>query len=590
MNSPWPLGNVPIHRVGVAAKAGKSLDRVNPVGAFQCADRNCGALLRLAGAMPLVVIPLVLSVGLVAEDRLDPSGAKSPIRFEFRPINFVLEHGETLRKHAPETMAGGVAVFDFDNDLDPDIFFANGAEMPSLEKTDERYWNRLLANDGNANFTDVTEAAGLAGIGFATGVSTGDYNDDGNEDLFVAAVHRYTLYRNEGDGRFTDVTEDAGLSWMDPEHGPLWGVDSAWLDFDGDGHLDLFIVNYLAWDPATERVCDDYCHPKVYPGTPNSLYRNNGDGTFTDVSASVGISRHVGKGMAAAVADFDRDGDPDIFVPNDKMFNFLFLNADGAAFREIAFDAAVALPESGMYISGMGGDFRDWDNDGLADIVFAALEYETFPLFRNTGKGDFEEVTASSGLAAQSKSMAGYAPILADFDDDGWKDLFVSCGHVQSTEEFGGVLNVDQHNAVFKTLPDGRVRALVEESGLASQPPARHRGAAYGDFDRDGRLDIVVTALGAPAELWLNRSPGDHHWIELLLLTPGTEVRIETAGGTQFNHVAPSVGYASSSSVPLHFGLGDHPTVGKIEIRWPSGKTRVMEEVVANRVIDLREN
>ncbi len=540
--------------------------------------------------MALLGFPTVHCFVLAAQNRLDSNGAESPIRFEHGRIDFVLEHGETTRKHAPETMAGGVAVFDFDSDLDSDIFFANGADMPSLEKTDERYWNRLFSNDGTGSFTDVTEAAGLAGIGFATGVSAADYNNDGYEDLFVGGVHRYTLYRNRGDGRFTDVTEEAGLNWTDPEHGPLWAVDSAWLDFDGDGHLDLFIVNYLAWDPATERVCDDYCHPKMYDGTPNSLYRNNGDGTFSDVSASVGISQHIGKGMAAAVADFDLDGDPDIFVPNDKMFNFLFLNSEGAAYREIAFEAAVALPESGMYISGMGGDFRDWDNDGLADIVFAALEYETFPLFRNTGNGDFEEVTRSSGLTAESKSMAGYAPILADFDNDGWKDLFVSCGHVQSTREFGGVLNVKQHNAVFKTLPNGTLRSLVKESGLAAQPPARHRGAAYGDFDRDGRLDVVVTALGAPAELWFNRSPGDQHWIELILSIPGTEVRIETAGGTQFNHVAPSVGYASSSSVPLHFGLGDHSTVAEIEIRWPSAKTRLIQDVVANQVIDLRDH
>lgn len=512
----------------------------------------------------------------------------SPIRFEYRAIDFVLENSATPRKHAPETMAGGVAVFDYDNDGNLDIFFANGAEMPSLVKSGPKYWNRLFANDGKGNFTDVTERAGLAGIGYATGVAAGDYDGDGYQDLFVGGVHRYTLYHNNGDGTFTDVTEAAGLNWTDKEYGPLWATAAAWLDYDGDGHLDLFVVNYLAWDAETERVCVDYCHPKMYKGTPNRLYHNNGDGTFTDVSAAAGIRKYVGKGMGVGVADFDGDGHPDIFVTNDKEFNYLFHNEGNGTFREVAFDAGVALPEHGNYVSGMGTDFRDWDNDGLPDIIFVALEHETFPLFRNIGKGRFKEITASSGLAAQTELMSGYSPLLADFDNDGWKDLFVSCGHVQSTKEFGGVLQVEQHNAVFRNLGNGEV-ALVEKAGLASRPPARHRGAAYGDFDGDGRLDVVVTALGAPAEIWLNRSPGDHHWLELRLAPPGTEVKVETSGGTQFNHVAPSVGYASSSAGPLHFGLGEAKVAKKIEIRWPSGKSRVLQDVPANQVVKVDE-
>ena len=529
-------------------------------------------------------LPLLLIASAVAIH-----AENSPIRFEYSAIDFVLENGETPRLHAPETMAGGVAVFDYDNDGDQDIYFANGAEMPSLVKRDPKYWNRLFANDGEAHFTDATRSSGLAGSGYATGVSVGDFDDDGDPDLFVAGVHQYTLFRNDGDGTFTDVTESAGLRATDPEHGLMWAVDSAWIDYNRDSKLDLFVVNYLAWDAETESVCDDYCHPKMYRGTPNRLYRNNGDGTFTDVSAAAGFAEHIGKGMAAAIADFDRDGDLDIFVPNDKMFNFLFLNSGSGSFREIAFDAAVALPDAGMYVSGMGSDFRDWDNDGFPDIVFVALEHETFPLFRNTGNGDFEEVTGPSGLSGLSKQMAGYAPILADFDNDGRKDLFVSCGHVQSTKQFGGVQRVNQHNAVFRTLDDGKFSALVEEAGFASRPAARHRGAAVGDFDADGRLDLVVTALARPAEIWLNRSPGEHHWLELRVSTPGTEVRVRAGGASQFDHVSPSVGYASSSAIPLHFGLGSEGVVEEVEIRWPSGESRILTDIKANQTITVEE-
>ncbi len=538
-------------------------------------------------------IRLLVLLGATSLVAAEPEAA---IRFEYRPIAFTLDNGETERKHAPETMAGGVAVFDYDGDGDLDIYFANGARMPDLDKSDPKYWNRLFANDGKAHFTDVTETAGVAGEGYSTGVSVGDYDADGDPDLFIAGVHRYILYRNNGDGTFTDVTETAGLHWVDEEYGPLWAVDAAWLDYDNDSHLDLFVVNYLSWDPETERVCSDYCHPKLYEGTPSRLYRNNGDGAFTDVSAQAGIRKHVGKGMGAGIADFDHDGFADIFVTNDKAFNYLFHNQQDGTFREIAFDAAVALPEHGNYISGMGTDFRDWDNDGLPDIVYVALEHETFPLYRNTGDGYFEEITVSSGMFSQAKLMSGYAPLLADFDNDGWKDLFVSCGHVQSTKTVGGVLKVEHHNSVFRNLGNGKVEALVEEAGFTSHPPARHRGAAYGDFDRDGRLDLVVTALAEEAEIWLNRTAGQRHWIALSLEgtasnrdAVGTRVRVQTSGEVQFNHVAASAGYASSSAGPLHFGLGEEPTARTLEIRWPSGQVQTMENVAGDRLLRIKE-
>jgi hypothetical protein len=533
-------------------------------------------------------------LAMAAALSFDLSAAESPIRFEYRRIPFVLNHGETERKHAPETMAGGVAAFDYDNDGDIDVYFVNGGRMPGLKKTGPEYWNRLFANDGRGNFTDVTERAGVAGTAFDTGAAVADFDNDGHKDFFVAGVHHNTLFRNNGDGSFRDVTKAAGLSEPDPKFGPLWAVAAAWLDYDKDGRLDLFVVNYLSWNPETEPVCSDYCHPKVYKGTPNQLYRNNGDGTFTDVSAASGIRKHVGKGMAAAVADFDRDGFPDVFVPNDKAFNFFFRNTGKGHFEEVAFDVEVALPQHAMYVSGMGSDFRDIDNDGLPDIFYVALEHETFPLHKNTGKA-FKEITLTSGLAGLSKLMSGYAPIIVDLDNDGWKDIFVSCGHVQSKQAEGRVLKVDLPNAVFRNLTNGKFSALVEEAGFTARPPQRHRGAAVADFDGDGRVDIVVTALGTEPELWLNRSAGAGNWLALDLQGTdsnrdgiGAEIKVTTKSGDQFNHMTTSAGYASSSAGPVHFGLGSEQSA-VVEIRWPSGRVQRIGEMPAGRIHKVKE-
>ncbi len=527
-------------------------------------------------------------------------GGASPIHFAYRPIPFVLDNSETPRRHAPETMAGGVAVFDYDKDGDLDIFFANGADIKTLKKTGPNYWNRLFANDGRGNFTDVTERAGLAGIGYDTGVAVGDYDNDGDKDLFLAGVHRYGFYRNNGDGTFTEITKEAGLAEPDPKFGPLWAVGGAFLDVNNDGLLDLFVVNYLVWNPETEPECKygdalEYCHPRLYNELPNRLYLNQGDGAFRDVSAESGIRAHPGKGMGAAIADYDGDGLLDIFVANDKLFNFLFRNKGGGRFDEIAFEAGVALAEHGNFISGMGVDARDIDNDGLPDIAFVALDNETFPLFRNAGNWMFEEVTSSTGLTLQSRAMAGYSPGIYDFDNDGWKDLFVSRGHVQSPAMSGRVL-VDQHNTVFRNLDGSKMQALTEEAGLATVPPKRHRGSAHGDLNGDGRIDVVVVALKNETEIWINDSPGGHHWLMLDLEGTksnrdaiGASIRVVSKSGTQYNHVSTAVGYASASAGPVHFGLGKDDTVELIEIRWPSGTVQRLTDVKADRVVKIKE-
>src|SRR5262245_9774407 len=552
--------------------------------------------------IPLVAMALAISAGVVWGAA--PPAPVDPVVFEEKAaasaLGFRTNSARSPRRHQPETMVAGVALFDYDGDGRLDVYAVNGATMPGLEKKGPEFWNRLYHNEGGLAFTDVTEKAGVAGRGYDLGVATGDYDNDGRPDLFVAGLRRNTLYRNKGDGTFEDVTEKAGLVGRDPRYGTLWAVAAAFLDYDRDGRLDLFVSNYVVWDPEKEPQCGkpgalDYCHPKEYQGLPGSLYRNNGDGTFGDVCEPSWVRAHVGKGLVIGVPDFGDDGWPYLFVAKDTPPAFLFMNNRNGTFSESAFERAVAFTERAQPVSGMGADARDVDDDGRPDVVETALANETFPLFRNVGGGQFEEATVPSGLAALTRPRSGWGNGIYDLNNDGRKDLFVACADVMDREgEFRD--RVPMANAVFLNLGGGRYADGGPGAGADFARKAVHRGAAFGDLDGDGRVDAVVTALDAPIELWHNRSPAENRWLLVDLEGRksnrdglGAKVKVVTASGTQHNHATTAVGYGSASDRRVHFGLGRDAAVKELTITWPSGRTQTLKVVPSDQVLRVRE-
>ncbi len=540
-----------------------------------------------------------------------PAKTVSPIRFRNvaarAGINFTLRNAASPQKYLVETMTGGVAAFDYNNDGHTDIYFVNGAALPALRKTSPEYWNRLFRNNGDGTFTDVTTEAKVAGEGYAMGVAAADYDNDGDQDMFVTGVNQNILFRNEGDGRFSDVTARARLAGGERR----WSVAAAWLDYDNDGQLDLFVVNYVNWRHGIDPVCGDpgkdlrtYCHPDRYDGLPNQLFRNNGDGTFTDVSEPSGIAAQIGKGMGVAIADYDNDGFIDIFVANDTLPNFLFHNNGRGGFEEVALRAGVAFNDRGRPVSGMGVDFRDYDNDGQPDLIVSALEGETFPLFRNASKGFFLDETWASGLGSATIKRSGWGLGLFDFNNDGFKDLLTVNAHVNDQIEKLNGQAYRQPLGVFANIGKGMFTDLSALAGASFQYRQARRGCAFSDFNHDGLIDVVTTSLNEPAELLLNESalaPGTaatHHWLSLQLVgkrgnrdSIGAMIRLVSAEGrTQFNHVTTSVGYSSSSDNRVHFGLGRESSIKLLEIRWPGGSIQRISEVSVDRVIKIVES
>jgi enediyne biosynthesis protein E4 len=512
-------------------------------------------------------------------------------------IPYITNNGFTGRKYFPQPMCGGVAAFDFDNDGFMDLFFTNGAKLPELKKTDPSFHNCLLRNRRDGTFEDVTAKAGLAGetIGFSFGVAAGDYDNDGNEDLFICSAGRNTLYHNNGDGTFTDVTPGSGLD-QKPEN--LLSVHAAWFDYDNDGLLDLVVSNYTLWSPATDKRCsvdtkvESYCSPTIYVSVPTRLYHNLGGGKFKDVTESSGLGAAMSKGMGISIADFDGDGWMDIFVANDTERNLLFLNQRDGTFKEVALPYGVAFNNTGTIVSGMGSDAKDYNNDGWVDIAYNDLAAQNFGLFRNEGGASFDYASSQTRIAALSHNFSGWSMGFVDFDNDGWKDFFSANGDVDDVRP-----DAKQHDTMFQNVGGKAFDDVSSQMGPDFAPLGYHRGSAFVDFNNDGFMDLVVTGLGEKPRILRNNGLSHNHWLLLDLRghssnrdAIGARIKVTTGSGRAlYNHVTTSVGFMSSSDRRAHFGLGNETAIASVQIQWPSGIVQHLDHVKVDQILKVEE-
>jgi hypothetical protein len=508
----------------------------------------------------------------------------------------------TSKKYLLETMGSGVALFDYDNDGRLDLFLVNGAEIddPSApgsipQKTAPQYWNRLYHQNADGTFEDVTEKAGLQGAGYGMGVAVGDYDNDGYEELFVTSYGGNHLYHNNGDGTFTDVTAKAGVQ------GGGWSTSAAWADLDGDGLLDLVVLRYLQWD-FTDVWCGErkegyrsFCHPDQFPPIRPLVYHNDGNGHFTEVGEKIGF-RKPGKGLGIAIADFNGDGHIDVFVANDSVPEQLYENKGDGTFEETALLSGAAVDSDGRVFAGMGFDFADYDNDGLADVAITDLAYQKYALFRNNGDGTFAYATDSSGLGAITLLNSGWGMRFLDYDNDGWKDLLVGQAHVLDTVQFT-YPQLRYREPMFLARNTGHGFVDVSAgSGEAFHENWASRGMAIGDIDNDGRIDAVVTENGGPVHILRNQTDTGNHWLTLELVghksnrdAIGAAVKIATPQGVQTATVTTASSYLSSGDKRVHFGLGRAASVRELGIRWPSGIVENLRDVKGDQILRVEE-
>ncbi|MBS1873640.1 MAG: CRTAC1 family protein [Acidobacteria bacterium] len=500
------------------------------------------------------------------------------------------------RKYFPQPMCGGIAVFDYDNDGRLDIFFTNGADMPSMKKSDPSYYNVLLHQKADGTFEDVTAKAGLAGqdLDFNFGVAAGDYDNDGYTDLFIASAGRNALYHNNRDGTFSDVTAASGIGGKPAK---TLSVVAAWFDYDNDGLLDLIVSNYTFWTPEIDIRCtmndkDYYCDPRRYPSVPHRLYRNLGNGKFADVTERTGFNQAPGKGMGISIADFNDDGWQDIFIANDTMPNSLFINQKGKSFEDIGLQSGVAYNENAQTGSSMGCDAKDYNNDGKVDIFYNNLMGQIWGLLVNRGSETFELVSHATRVKRLSLPNSGWSNGFIDYNNDGWKDIYSANGDVDQVNEKSA-----QHDTMFENAKGTAFDDVSAEMGKDFLRVGYQRGSAFADLNNDGAMDIIVTSLNESPRILMNSGDSGNHWLMLRLTghksardAIGAKATVTMASGRKlYNHVAVSVGFMSSSDRRVHFGLGAEAKIAAVDIVWPSGIRQRLANVEADRQIDVDE-
>jgi len=514
-------------------------------------------------------------------------------------IRFVHTDGSSGQRYVVETVSCGLGLIDFDNDGYPDILFLNGEPLPGAPKPARPPTPALYHNNRDGTFTDVTAGSGLDVPGYAMGCAVADFDNDGLEDIFITYYGYQRLYRNNGNGTFTDVTKKAGLE--DPSLKDWIGGGCCFLDYDRDGHLDLFVSWYLKFDITTHKPLiranvPSYYPPRNYPGCPSKLYHNNGDGTFTDVSQASGVGKYVGYGMGIVSADFDGDGWPDIYVGNDVMENFLFHNRKDGTFEEIGTISGVAYDQYGDPQGTMGVNVGDYDGDGLFDILVTDYQDQVNTLYRNLGNLQFQDVTVQTGAGVGSRPKVKWGCGLVDFDNDGVPEIFTAAGHLQDTVEQYDKTSTYKERSILLQQRNGRFVDVTAESGDLAKMIESSRGAVFGDLNNDGKIDIVVLNARSRAAVLMNETQTKNHWALLKLVgtksnrsAVGAFAKLTAGGRSQVDQVCAGRGYQSAEDLRLHFGLGTNRVIDRLEVRWPSGLTNVWTEFPADRVIRITE-